>query len=35
MLGVFGLLGGIRVVGVSGVYWGLAGSVGTKGSQGV
>ena len=32
--GVGRLLEGIRGKGVSGVYWGLAGSVGTQGTEG-
>ena len=31
----FGVSGGIRGVGVSGVYWGLTGTLGTQGPEGV
>ena len=33
--GVWSHFGGIRGVGVSGVHWGLAGTVGTQGPEGV
>ena len=35
LLGDVGLFGGIRGVGVSGVYWVLAGTLGNQGPAGV